>query len=72
MACDFGMSDRLGPIMFSRKQHSEATAKAIDEEGQAIVPRNHECPKALLVENGQFLETLAKELEERESKNGSS
>ena len=32
-----------------------------------MVARNHEQAKALLTENGQFLETLAKELGETES-----
>ena len=33
--------------------------------------RNYERAKALLTENGQFLETLARELKERESIDGS-
>ena len=87
MVRDFGMSDRLGPLTFSNgqdpflvnppaaipweRQYSEETARAIDEEVKMLVTQNYERAKKLLQENRQLLESLAQELKEKETLEGS-
>ena len=87
MVRDFGMSDRLGPLTFSNgqdpflanppaaipweRQYSEETARAIDEEVKMLVTQNYERAKKLLQENRQLLESLAQELKEKETIEGS-
>jgi len=81
MVCEWGMSDRLGPLTYGKKeeqiflgreiaQHrdfSEATAVAIDQEVKRIVNKNHEKVKKLLSANTETLKRLAENLLERES-----
>jgi cell division protease FtsH len=81
MVCEWGMSDRLGPLTYGKKeeqiflgreiaQHrdfSEATAVAIDQEVKSIVNINHEKVKKLLSANTETLKRLAENLLERES-----
>jgi len=87
MVRDFGMSDRLGPLTFSNgqdpflgnppavipweRQYSEETARAIDEEVRRLVTQNYERAKKLLQENRELLESLARELKEKETLEGS-
>ncbi|MDD5511427.1 MAG: ATP-dependent zinc metalloprotease FtsH [Dehalococcoidales bacterium] len=85
MICDFGMSKKLGPLAlsdygdlfqsgyrnpFQGKQYSEETARDIDEEIHAVVIKNYKRAQALLEANREFLETITKELKERESMDG--
>jgi cell division protease FtsH len=81
MVCAWGMSDKLGPITYGKKeeqiflgreiaQHrdfSEATAVEIDAEVRRIIEENHEIVKKLLSDNIETLKRLAENLLERES-----
>ena len=80
MVCDWGMSEKLGPLTFGKKEeqiflgreiaqhrdYSEDTAIKIDEEVRRIVMENYERAKKLLSENLDLLHRLAKELLDRE------
>ena len=75
MVCEWGMSERLGPIAFGqarsepflgrdiqRKQnYSEATAQAIDEEVHRIIDEQYARAKKLLQDNWSALERVATE-----------
>ena len=80
MVCEWGMSDRLGPITFGRETHepflgrdisqsqnySEATSQAIDDEVHRIVTTQYRRARALLEENYDVLARIANALIERE------
>lgn len=80
MVCEWGMSEKLGPLTFGKKEeqiflgreiaqhrdYSEHTAIKIDEEVRIIVVENFERAKKLLIENQDILHRLAKELLDRE------
>ncbi|MBL7140084.1 MAG: ATP-dependent zinc metalloprotease FtsH [Planctomycetes bacterium] len=80
MVCDWGMSDRLGPIRYAAnedqtpwgaevygpKEHSDATAHDIDEEVQAIVNTQYQRAKKTLEQNREALRLVAEALLERE------
>jgi len=80
MVCEWGMSEKLGPLTFGKKEeqiflgreiaqhrdYSEHTAVKIDEEVRRIVMDNFERAKKLLIENQDILHRLAKELLDRE------
>jgi cell division protease FtsH len=80
MVCEWGMSERLGPMTFGRKEeqpflgrdivhqpdYSEDTAIKIDEEVKRIVERNYRRAKDLLTTNRVLLERVATTLLERE------
>ncbi len=80
MVCDWGMSDKLGPLTFGKKEeqiflgreiaqhrdYSEDTAERIDEEVRSIVMENYERAIKLLKGNLNLLHRLAKELLDRE------
>ncbi len=84
MICEWGMSEKLGPITFGKKEeqiflgrefaqhkdYSESTAVAIDEEVKKIISDNHERAKKILSENIAILNDLATKLIEKESLNG--
>ena len=77
---EYGMSESLGPLVFdgqrqqflpgmpqpSFRKYSEQTAQVIDEEIKRIVTESYERVKKLLKEKRDLLETLAKELCEKE------
>ncbi len=82
MVCEWGMSEKLGPLSYGKKEesiflgrdygsrqqdYSEQTAVEIDQEVRGIVHRQYEKVKHLLGENQQHLESLAKALIERET-----
>jgi cell division protease FtsH len=81
MVCDWGMSEKLGPLTFGKKeemiflgreiaQHrdfSEETAIKIDEEVTSIVIENYTRVKQLLTDNVSTLHRIAESLLERES-----
>jgi cell division protease FtsH len=81
MVCDWGMSEKLGPLTFGKKeemiflgreiaQHrdfSEETAVKIDEEVTGIVTDNYTRVKQLMTDNLSILHRLAESLLERES-----
>jgi len=84
MVCEWGMSEKLGPLAFGKKQeeiflgreiarhadYSEATAREIDAEVKSIVQASYERAKELLTANRDKLERLAQGLLEYESLSG--
>ncbi|MBL0349004.1 MAG: ATP-dependent zinc metalloprotease FtsH [Elusimicrobia bacterium] len=84
MVCEYGMSDRLGPITYRKKSeelflgrelgegqnYSDQTAQVIDEEVKRLIADSQERVKKILVENRGVLESLAKTLVEKEVLNG--
>jgi len=81
MVCNWGMSDKLGPLSYGKKEeqiflgreiaqhrdYSEATAIAIDAEVKNIVDENHSRVTKLLSDSRESLVILAEKLLERES-----
>jgi cell division protease FtsH len=84
MVCTYGMSEKLGPLTFGKKNsslflgteyteeknYSEETARTIDDEVRAIVQSSYQRVKELLQENRPVLDSLASELEEKEVLSG--
>jgi len=84
MVCDWGMSDKLGPLTFGKREeaiflgreiaqhrdYSEQTAQLIDEEVKRLVIENYDRAKDLLSRYRQALENLAQALLERETLEG--
>jgi len=83
MVCLYGMSEKLGPLSYGRRESaflgdvlgrpkvaSEATAEAIDEEVSAIVRQSHARARQLLSERRRGLERLAATLEAAETLEG--
>ena len=81
MVCEWGMSEKLGPMSFGQKEeqiflgrefaqhrdYSEETAMLIDKEIAQLVSDAHEKAKDILQENIDTLHALAKALLERET-----
>lgn len=81
MICEWGMSDRLGPVTFGKKEEqvflgremghvrefSEATAQMIDNEVREIVERNYRRARELLSSNIDILHTMAAALLDHET-----
>ena len=84
MVCEWGMSEKLGPLAFGKKEeaiflgrefaqhqdYSESTASEIDIEVRQIVMRNFDRAKQLLESHRLELQALAEALLERETLNG--
>lgn len=84
MVCEWGMSEKLGPLTFGKKEEqiflgreiaqsrdfSEQTAQMIDQEVRAIVDRNYKRAQDLLTEKREILDNLAKALLEYEVLDG--
>src|SRR5262250_1273353 len=80
MVCEWGMSDKLGPLTFGRKEEeiflgreiatkrdfSEQVAEEIDNEIKRLVGENYERAKRLLTEHMRSLKALAEALLEKE------
>jgi cell division protease FtsH len=80
MVCEWGMSEKLGPLTFGRKEEeiflgreiatrrdfSEQVALEIDLEVKRLVTENYERAKRLLTENMASLKGLAEALLEKE------
>jgi cell division protease FtsH len=80
MVCEWGMSDKLGPMTFGSKDeniflgrdfqqaqgYSETTASEIDKEVRSFVSQGYERAKSLLAANLQVLHGIAQALLERE------
>jgi cell division protease FtsH len=85
MVCEWGMSDKLGPLSYGEKEgevflgrdmghmknYSEATAVEIDNEIRDIVRANHERTRDILRANMASLVLVADALLERETLDGS-
>jgi cell division protease FtsH len=81
MVCEWGMSEKLGPMTFGKKEeqiflgrdftqqqdYSESTAVEIDAEVRRIIQASYERAKELLHSNLQLLHRLAEKLLEKES-----
>jgi len=81
MVTEWGMSEKLGPLTFGKrdeqiflgkelakhKDYSEKTAVEIDEEVKRIVVESYSSAKKLLTESKDLLEALAKALLEKET-----
>lgn len=81
MVTEWGMSEKLGPLTFGKKEeqvflgrdiakhkdYSEKTAEDIDEEVKRIVIEAYEKAKALLANNFDTLDVFAKMLLEKET-----
>ncbi len=81
MVCEWGMSDKLGPLTYGKreehlflgreiakhKDYSEKTAEEIDLEVKEIVTDAYDEAKELLTRNRDMLEALAKRLLEKET-----
>lgn len=84
MVCEWGMSERLGPLTFGKKEeqiflgreiaqhrdYSEQTAIEIDSEVKRIVMDSYNRAKGLLTENIDTLHRLARELLNKEVLDG--
>jgi cell division protease FtsH len=83
MVCDFGMSDKLGPVWHGEgddqpflgrdgfgggsKEYSEQTAQEIDQEVRAILLAEQARVTAVMIEHREALDRLATTLLERET-----
>jgi len=81
MVCEWGMSEKMGPLTFGKKEqeiflgreisqhrdYSETTAIEIDQEVKRLIVENYERAKKLLSENMKALRDLAEALLEKET-----
>jgi cell division protease FtsH len=81
MVCEWGMSDKLGPVTYKQgdpepflgreiqrtQPISEATAQAIDEEVHDIIQTQYDRAREILTTHSDALERLARVLMQRES-----
>ncbi len=81
MVCEWGMSEKLGPLTFGKreeqiflgreitrhKDYSEQTAVEIDQEVRGIVERCYSQTMTILQDNFEILHAIARELLERET-----
>jgi cell division protease FtsH len=84
MVCEWGMSEKLGPLTFGKKEeeiflgrefarhrdYSEETARVIDDEVRTIVTGSYEKAKKIINANMPTLHTLANTLLEKEVLDG--
>ena len=84
MVCEWGMSERLGPLSFGKedemiflgreiqrhKDYSEKTAEQIDAEIKRIVIESYDRANKIIREGRAALEAITEALMERESVNG--
>ena len=84
MVCEWGMSEKLGPLAFGQKEeqiflgrefaqhrdYSEETAQMIDQEIRTIVTQSYEKAKDILMQNMGSLHKLANTLLEKEVLDG--
>jgi len=84
MVCEWGMSERLGPMTFGKKEeqiflgrdftqqqdYSESTAIEIDAEVRRIILESYQRAKDLLRSNLDLLHKIAEKLLEKESLDG--
>ena len=80
MVCEWGMSDKMGPLTFGKKEeeiflgreiakhrdYSEHTAVEIDDEVKRLVFENYERAKAIIKTNMKALKAIAEALLEKE------
>ena len=80
MICEYGMSDKLGPLsygqhnhqpflgrdLFEQKDYSEETSKEIDIEVRRLVTQAYERAREILTGRREMLDKLAQTLVEKE------
>ncbi|VAX22088.1 Cell division protein FtsH, partial [hydrothermal vent metagenome] len=80
MVCQLGMSEKLGPLTYGKKEqslylgveygqeknYSEETAKIIDDEVRKLIETNHTRAREILKKNRKTLDVLAALLEKKE------
>lgn len=81
MACEWGMSEKLGPIHYNSKEehvflgrelgksreHSETIQFEIDQEVKNLLQSQYEVAKKIVTENAEVLHSLAKAVMEKET-----
>ncbi len=81
MVCEWGMSEKMGPLTFGKKEqeiflgreisqhrdYAETTAIEIDKEVRRLIVENYERAKKLITENMNALKDLAEALLEKET-----
>ena len=81
MVCEWGMSEKMGPVSFGRREEapflgrelghqrdfSEQTALNIDKEVRRIVDENYQRARQILTDHNGLLEKIANALLERET-----
>jgi len=82
MVCEYGMSDKLGPLAYGSEEssiflgrdynqrsqdYSEQTAREIDQEVRALIQTQYDRVRELLTANKDRIENIAKALLERET-----
>jgi len=82
MVCEYGMSERLGPLRFGKRHggpflgrdgmaeerdYSEEVAQVIDEEIRLIIDRNYQRGEGILAENSEILLRVTEALIEKET-----
>jgi cell division protease FtsH len=81
MVCDWGMSEKFGPVTFGKrsehiflgrefgepKNYSEKTAMDIDDEIRSFVTAGYEKAKSIITESRDKLEKLVEELLKKET-----
>jgi cell division protease FtsH len=84
MVCQLGMSPRLGPLTYGKRQrlayldvegaeernYSDETAQMIDAEVHALIDEGQKRAKEILTEYRTVLDTITQLLREREVMNG--
>ncbi len=84
MVCEWGMSEKMGPLSFGNKEqeiflgreisqhrdYSEQTAIEIDREVRRLIVENYERAKTLITDNMKALVALAEALLEKETLDG--
>jgi cell division protease FtsH len=84
MVCEWGMSEKMGPLTFGKKEeqiflgreiathrdYSEQTAIEIDAEVKRVVMENYDRARSLLEDNIDLVHVMASELLEREVLDG--
>jgi cell division protease FtsH len=85
MVCEWGMSEKMGPLTYGSKEEqvflgkdfsqqknfSEETSKSIDQEVRALVMGGYEKAREIITEHRDSLEKMAIALLDRETLNGS-
>jgi cell division protease FtsH len=83
MVCSWGMSDKIGPMTIGKEQnevflgkelathdsHSDETSRLVDAEIRALVSEAYQKAKDLLTKHRELLDTMAAELQDKETLN---
>ncbi len=71
MVCDFGMSEKIGPVVYTQNgyglNYSDGTALKIDDEVRQIMETCYKDSKEILLSNREKLDKLANALLEKET-----